>query len=97
MRMLLAWILQMRAALESSHPADIWTAPPLQLTAYEIDLPYKEIAAELQHPDAAVHRAAPKQAQTAADEKRATAERMDAKMAAADALIMASLGMDEDL
>jgi len=96
MRVLLAWILQIRAALEPAHAADLWSSPPLQFTAQEVDLPYKEIAAELAHPDAAVYRAAPSQALLEEDSKKAAAERMEAKIAEADAAIMASLGFTDD-
>jgi hypothetical protein len=96
MRILLAWILQMRSALELNHPADLWTSPPLQFTAHEVDLPYKEIAAELAHPDAAIQRAPPKPAQLAADDKKAVAARMEAKMAEADAAVLAALGLDDE-
>jgi hypothetical protein len=94
MRMLLAWILQIRAALEQNHPADMWTSPPLQFMAHEVDLPYKEIAAELAHPDAAVHRPAP--APAPVDDKKAAAARIEAKMAEADAAVLAALGLGED-
>lgn len=96
MRMLLAWILQVRAALEPNHPADLWVAPPLHFTAHEVDLPYKEIAAELAHPDAAIQRAPPTPAQLAVDEKKEAAARMEAKMAEADAAVLAALGLDDD-
>ena len=94
--MLLAWILQIRAALEPNHPADMWVAPPLHFTAYEVDLPYKEIAAELAHPDAAIQRAPPTPAQLAVDEKKEAAARMEAKMAEADAAVLAALGLDDE-
>lgn len=99
MRMLLAWILQIRAALpqgSQDHTAEMWVAPPLQLAITEIDLPYKEIAAELQNPDAIVQRAPPKPSQMVADEKKAAAARMEAKMAGADAAVLAAMGLDDD-
>lgn len=96
MRMLLAWILQIRAALQRDHPTDMWVAPPLQIPVTEIDLPYKEIAAELQNPDAAVQRAPPTPAQMVADQKKEAAARMEAKMAEADAAVLAALGLGDD-
>lgn len=99
MRVLLAAVLQIRAALQAApHPASIWVAPPLSLRTADIDLPYKELAAELAgDPDAALRPApAAAVALSAKEEKRQAAARIEAQMAAADARIMAMLGMAED-
>ena len=96
MRVLLAWILQIRASLQRDHPQDLWTSPPLQLAIHEIDLPYKEIAAELANPDNVIQRAPPTPAQMVADEKKAAAARMEAKMAEADAAVLAAMGLTGD-
>jgi len=92
MRVLLAWILQIRAALLTGHPDEMWVAQPLQLTVTEIDLPYKEIAAELADPDSAVIVAAAAP-HVEADAKKMTAARIEQKIAEADAAVMASLGL----
>ena len=67
----------------------------------EIDLPYKEIAAELAGAEsAAIYEAAaagtPKAPEKPVDEKKARLERAEAKMAEADAKIMAMMGLGED-
>jgi hypothetical protein len=94
MRVLLAWILQLRASW-LPQPESLWAAPPIQQTLHEIDLPYKEIAAELADPNAPVIRhdkAPPVEEET----KKTTLSRMEAKMAEADAKIMAMMGLTED-
>lgn len=96
MRVLLAWILQIRASFLPQQES-LWAADAVHQTLAVIDLPYKEIAAELADPDAPIMR--PTQntpAMTAKEEKRAAAAAAEAKMAEADALIMASLGLNED-
>jgi hypothetical protein len=98
MRMLLAWILQIRATC-LPHLPSLWEAPALQLSLTEIDLPYKEIAAELAGPDLAIRPGPAGGAGTAAkpvDEKKARMARAEAKMADADAKIMAMMGLSED-
>lgn len=94
MRVLLAWILQVRATWVAE-PANLWTADGLQQTTAEIDLPYKEIAAELADPQAAVvqNQKAPA---PAVESKRQAKDKMEAKMADADAAIMAALGLTGD-
>jgi hypothetical protein len=104
MRVLLAWILQLRASFQSQ-PESLWVAPALSQTAAEIDLPYKEIAAELADPDTAIR--APEKGvgtgsgtasgpKTPADEKKAAAARAEAKMAEAEAAVLAAMGLTED-
>lgn len=94
MRVLLAWILQVRATWVAETP-NLWAAEGYQLTGPEIDLPYKEIAAELANPQSAViqHQRAP---DPAVESKRQAKDKMEAKMADADAAIMASLGLTGD-
>lgn len=96
MRVLLAWILQIRATYEVQQGGALWTAPPLRLTMKEIDLPYKEVAAELSDPQAQVvrHEQAPKQ--SVKDDKKAAAARIEARMAEADAKILAAMGITDD-
>lgn len=90
MRLLLAWVLQLRASLLPQQEA-LWTAPPIQQTLAEIDLPYKEIAAELADPNTAITPVA-----TAQKKEVSQKSRSEAKMAEADAAIMAALGITED-
>jgi hypothetical protein len=98
MRVLLAWILQIRATYEVQQGDALWTAPPLRLTVAEIDLPYKEVAAELSDPQAQVIRRekAPSPKQLEKDDKKAAAARMEARMAEADAKILAAMGISDD-
>ncbi len=97
MRVLLAWNLQIRASY-LPQPESLWSAPPLQLTGPSIDLPYKEIAAELADPDAAVvqQQKAPTTRQLERDAKAASLSRMESKMAEADAAVLAAMGLSED-
>ena len=90
MRLLLAWNLQIRAAL-TPQSLEIWTANPLQQTLDTIDLPYKEIAAELADPNAAILRDPQPKTKEVSQKSRS-----EAKMAEADAAIMAALGLTED-
>lgn len=94
MRVLLAWILQLRASL-LPQPADLWTAAPVHLQGSEIDLPYKEVAAELADPQTVIQATATKKTEKAQKPKDATVTRAEAKMAEADALIYAKLGLSE--
>ncbi len=94
MRMLLAWILQLRASY-TAQPESLWTAPPMSHTIHEIDLPYKEIAAELANPDAPIIRK-DKAPEPEKESKRAAAERMEARLHEADAAILAAMGLSED-
>jgi hypothetical protein len=94
MRMLLAWILQLRASW-TPQPESLWEAPAIQLTAAEVDLPYKEIAAELSDPNAPIIRN-DKAPEPEEDTKQARAARLEAKMAEADAAILRAMGITED-
>ena len=92
MRMLLAWILQLRASL-LPQPAELWVAPPIQQKLADIDLPYKEIAAELADPSSVITKqVAPLTKQVEQTQK----SRSEAKMAEADAAIFAAMGLGEE-
>ena len=96
MRILLAWVLQVRAVLQPV-PESLWVAPTLEITAAEIDLSYREVAAELSDPEAACRPAtATAAAATEKDKKREAASRAEARMAEADAKIMALMGLTDD-
>lgn len=97
MRILLAWIIQIRAAFQPQ-PDGLWTAESVRLTAQEVDLPYKEIAAELADSTAAIiqHEKAPTTKMLETDTKKAVLARAEAKMAEADAKILAMIGLGED-
>ena len=91
MRILLAWTLQIRSSM-TTQPDSIWSAASLTQTVEEIDLPYKEIAAELADPNSVL------QQKPAPQTKGGIAEptpksRSESKMAEADAAIMAALGL----
>ena len=83
MRLLLAWILQIRASL-MPQPADVWIAHPIQLEEADLDLPYKEIAAELANPNTILIKKNEKKVSTSEE-----------KMEMGDAAILASLGLTE--
>jgi len=85
MRLLLAWILQIRASFVPQS-ADMWTAHPIHLEEADLDLPYKEIAAELANPNTVLMK-------QKAEKKASTSEE---KMEIGDAAILASLGLTED-
>ena len=91
MRLLLAWILQLRASMVPQ-PAELWAAPPIRQELSEIDLPYKEIAAELADPNAVIMKV-PTPVKT---KEVGQKSRSEEKMAEADAAIMAALGITED-
>ena len=101
MRLLLAWILQLRASL-LPQPPELWTAGPVEQTGTQIDLPYKEIAAELSDPTSSIVRlqksvAEGKPKNKMEDEsKQAALTRTAAKMAEADAAVMAALGLSAE-
>jgi hypothetical protein len=95
MRVLLAWILQIRASM-TPHPNDLWTALPIDLTAAEVDLPYKEVAAELANPQVAIQKPVQQKKKEEEDGKKAVSERAMTKMATADAAIYAALGLTEE-
>jgi hypothetical protein len=94
MRVLLAWILQLRASYVEQLDS-LWAAPAISQTLAEIDLPYKEIAAELADPSAPIIRTekAPKPEE---DSKAAVRARAEAKMAEADSAVLAMMGLTED-
>ena len=91
MRILLAWTLQIRASM-TQQPDSIWKAEPLNQSVEVIDLPYKEIAAELADPDAVLRQKQTKEKQ----EEQTNKTRSEAKMAEADAAVMAALGLGAD-
>ena len=91
MRILLAWTLQIRASM-MQQPDSIWKAEPLNQSVEVIDLPYKEIAAELADPDAVLRQKQTKEKQ----EEQTNKTRSEAKMAEADAAVMAALGLGAD-
>jgi hypothetical protein len=94
MRILLAWILQIRASY-STQPESLWSAPPMTHTTHEIDLPYKEIAAELSNPDTPIIRK-DKAPEPEKESKRAAAARIEAQLQEADSAILAAMGLTED-
>jgi len=89
MRLLLAWILQVRASM-LPQPESLWTAQSVQQQLADIDLPYKEIAAELADPNSVILKT-PVQKKEVSQKSRS-----EAKMAEADAAVMASLGITDD-
>lgn len=89
MRILLAWNLQVRASMMPTDPG--WTAAPIQHTVEEIDLPYKEIAAELADPQTVIRQ---KTAKPAVEDTPKS--KSETKMAEADAAVLAALGLTED-
>jgi hypothetical protein len=94
MRMLLAWILQIRATYVAEPPG-LWTAEAFQQTLSEIDLPYKEVAAELANPQDQViqHGRAP---DSETESKKAKQARIAARMAESEAAVMAAMGLTEE-
>jgi len=97
MKVLLAWIQQIRASFQLQ-PDSIWLAPSVSHTTADIDRPYQEIAAELADPESVIqHVATATKSATAKDEKAASASKMEAKIAAADAKIMAAMGLSDDM
>ena len=90
MRLLLAWILQLRSSL-TPQPDSIWAAAPIQQSLEEIDLPYKEVAAELADPNSVITRTKEK------PKEMSQKSRSEAKMAEADAAIAAAMGLTEDV
>jgi hypothetical protein len=98
MRILLAWILQVRATY-LPQPDSLWSAPATQQHAASIDLPYKEIAGELADPSRVViqHEKAPTQVLTAKDEKKAQTAQMESRLMEADAQIMKMMGLEDEM
>ena len=93
MRILLAWVLQIRASM-TPQPESIWAAAPLNQKVEEIDLPYKEIAAELADPNAVLQKKEKEKQEKQEEQNSKT--RSQNKMAEADAAMMASIGLTED-
>lgn len=98
MRLLLAWTLHIRASM-IPQPESIWTAPPIQQTHQEIEIPYQEIAAELADPNNVVmpveQRNKPPPL-TEKEEKKLAEMKSQERMREADAKIMAMLGLTDD-
>jgi hypothetical protein len=94
MRMLLAWILQIRATYVAE-PNGLWTAEAMTQTLAEIDLPYKEVAAELANPQDQViqHGRAP---DPETESKKAKQARLAARMAESEAAVLAAMGLTEE-
>jgi hypothetical protein len=93
MKMLLAWVQQIRASFQPQ-PESIWSAAAVTHTTADIDRPYQEIAAELADPESVIEHIGVARP-TVADQKADAASKTEAKMAAADAQIMAALGLTE--
>ena len=97
MRMLLAWNLQIRAAL--NNVAVSWEAAPITVTAH-VDLPYKEIAVEMASSPTQgciVEETSPKAAKKVdKDNKRLHQVKMESRLAEADAAVWAALGVSEN-
>ena len=91
MRLLLAWILQLRASLLPQQES-LWTAPPVQQQLADIDLPYQEIAGELANPNMAILGPSVENPKKEMSQK----SKSEAKMAEADAAVMAALGITDD-
>jgi len=89
MRLLLAWVLQLRASLLPA-PSELWTTAPIQQNLADIDLPYKEIAVEMADPNTVLLRS------TSKPKEVTQKSRSEAKMAEADAAVMAAMGLTED-
>lgn len=96
LKILLAWILQIRASF-LPQPTNIWQAPAITQSTVDIDQPYQEISAELSDPDSAVY-GKPVETRVKVDEnsKKETAARIEAKLKDADAALLAMMGMGED-
>jgi len=90
MRVLLAWIVQLRASYAAANET-MWIVPPVNQSLSIIDQPFREIAADLANPQTAVERKAPK----AENVKQSALEQLEAKMMAADEAIMSVMGLGE--
>jgi len=95
MKMLLAWVQQIRASFQPQ-PESIWSAAAVTHTTADIDRPYQEVAAELADPESVIEHIGPSLKGVAADQKAESVSKVEARMAAADAQIMAALGLTED-
>ena len=100
MRVLLAWILQIRTSCLPQSDS-LWSAAAIQLHTEDIDRGYQEIAVELSDPNAIVMAAAtPKEkekekSKTALkkEEKDAATKRSEDKLRESDALVMKLMGI----
>ena len=91
MKLLLCWILQLRASMV---PGTSWTASSIHIHPSEVDLPYKEIAAELADPDSVLRKHREKdEGEGEDDDEKTRKARSEKKMADADAIVLASYGM----
>jgi len=103
MRILLAWILQIRAALHKT--SVLWEAPALNILSADLDLPYKEVASELQadtmqgiklsKKDAKVAKAT-KESKETKESKTTHQKNIEARLAEADSAIFAALGITDE-
>jgi len=97
MRMLLAWNLQIRAAL--NNVAVSWEAAPVTDIAH-VDLPYKEIAAEIATSPTqgciVEESVAVKSKKADKDNKRLHQVKIESRLAEADAAVWAALGVSEN-
>ena len=59
LKILLFWIIQIKAAMVRSNDTTLWSIKSVQMTVEEIDLPYKEIAVEFSNQGAPVIQAPP--------------------------------------
>ena len=98
MRVLLAWILQVYSSWQPNGAEGLWDIPSVSQRIDNIDLPYKELAAELADPARAVvkEEVAPTARKIAREERDRQKMAMESKMAEADAAIMAVLGVTDD-
>jgi hypothetical protein len=91
MRILLAWILQIRTSFLSQDDS-IWSAKEIKLTIEDIDRGYQEIAVELSDPNAVVV-VQPTVKQTAKDVKNETIRKSEEKLKEADEAVMRLMGI----
>lgn len=92
LKILLFWTLNIRASLSSK---ETWSIKPVTLTTEEIDLPYKEIAAELAGKHSLNQQTSKSQSQTQTpkDEKASKESKLSQKMKDADDTVLAMLGI----
>jgi hypothetical protein len=91
LRIVLFWILQLRASILDGEGQGLWSIK--SVTVSDVDLPYKEIAAEIAG-GASVQQEVEKQSKkTEKTEKQAQQSKMEEKMKVADEQIMALLGI----
>jgi hypothetical protein len=94
LKILAFWTFNLRASLSSK---ESWSIQPVTLTTEEIDLPYKEIAAELAGKNSLNQQVTQTQKQTQMqtpkDEKASKESKLSQKMKDADDTILAMLGI----